>query len=189
MSTMPNSRTQDIRPERSAPANWRGDGAGRFADSLARRFASVRQASMRLRQPLNAEDCQAQSMPDASPAKWHLAHTTWFFEQFVLQPFLPVYQPHHPQFAFLFNSYYNAVGPRHQRPHRGLLTRPALAEVERYRLSVDAAVLELIDTADGPLLRELQPLIELGMHHEQQHQELLLTDIKHLLWSSPLRPA
>jgi ergothioneine biosynthesis protein EgtB len=150
---------------------------------------AVRSASMRLREPLSAEDCQVQSMPDASPVKWHLAHTTWFYEQFILDR-LPGYKPHHPQFSFLFNSYYNAVGQRNERPRRGHITRPSLEEVELYRHTIDAAMLDLLADDNPPVPRdELQALLEIGLNHEQQHQELLLTDLKHLLSCNPLRPA
>jgi ergothioneine biosynthesis protein EgtB len=159
----------------------------RPASSLAEAFTAVRAASMHLRQPLSDEDCQVQSMPDASPAKWHLAHTTWFYEQFILQRFRPGYTPHHPDFSFLFNSYYNAVGPRNERPRRGLITRPSLKEVEIYRHAVDAAMLDLLEDSD--LAQNLRPLLEIGLNHEQQHQELLLTDLKHLLSCNPLHPA
>jgi ergothioneine biosynthesis protein EgtB len=159
----------------------------RAAGGLAGAYTAVRSASMRLRQPLSDEDCQVQSMPDASPVKWHLAHTTWFFEQFILQRYAAGYTTHHPQFAYLFNSYYNAVGPRNERPRRGLITRPSLREIEIYRHSVDAAMLELLSTPGAA--DELRPLLEIGLNHEQQHQELLITDVKHLLSCNPLWPA
>jgi ergothioneine biosynthesis protein EgtB len=127
-------------------------------------------------------------MPDASPAKWHLAHTSWFFEQFLLKPLLPQYAPFRAGFEFLFNSYYQAVGPMHQRPERGLLTRPTVKEVFAYREHVDEAMLKLLDLRgedDG----QLNPLVKLGLNHEQQHQELMLTDIKHLFSRNPLLPA
>lgn len=126
-----------------------------------------------------------QSMPDASPTKWHRAHTTWFFETFVLSRFAPGYRPFDADFAYLFNSYYEAVGPRHPRPARGLLTRPTVVEVGRYRAHVDAAMAALLATAPAAAM----PLVELGLHHEQQHQELLLTDIKHAFAQNPTDPA
>jgi ergothioneine biosynthesis protein EgtB len=126
-------------------------------------------------------------MPDASPAKWHLAHTTWFFETFVLQRHDEQRAPFNPAFRYLFNSYYNAVGERYPRPQRGLLSRPALAEVLAYRDRIESDVAELL--ARGALSPQLQALVELGLHHEQQHQELILTDVKHLLSCNPLRPA
>jgi len=155
-------------------------------DVLAQRFDAVRGASVALAKPLTAEDAMVQSMPDASPAKWHLAHTTWFFEQFVLGA-LPGYQPVDAHWAFLFNSYYDSVGPMHARPLRGVLSRPTLAQVLAYRAEVDARVQDAFarDCFDMPARQR----IELGLQHEQQHQELLLTDIKHAFWCNPLRPA
>jgi ergothioneine biosynthesis protein EgtB len=155
------------------------------APSLAERFTEVRRHTLALAEPLSAEDQCVQSMPDASPTKWHLAHSTWFFETLVLQAHAANYRPFDERYAYLFNSYYEALGPRHPRPQRGLLTRPALAEVLRYRAHVDAAMHEFLSRADEATLR----LIELGLHHEQQHQELLLTDVKHLLSLNPLLPA
>jgi ergothioneine biosynthesis protein EgtB len=150
-------------------------------------FAHVRQRSTHLAEPLSAEDCCAQSMPDASPVKWHLAHTTWFFETFVLEPREAGFKPFHPAFRVLFNSYYNNVGAKHPRPHRGLLTRPGLDEVRAYRADVDRRVMRLL--AARPADAELAGLIQLGLQHEQQHQELLLTDVKHLLAQNPTWPA
>jgi ergothioneine biosynthesis protein EgtB len=126
-------------------------------------------------------------MPDASPVKWHLGHTTWFFETFVLSRHDPGRAPFHPSFRVLFNSYYNAVGDKHPRPERGLLTRPALDEVMAYRARIDEELGRLLER--GALAPELRALVELGTHHEQQHQELILTDLKHLLSCSPLKPA
>jgi len=157
-------------------------------DDLVHRFRSVRGHTEQLRAPLSAEDCVAQSMDDASPTKWHLAHTSWFFETFVLEPGLSGYRPFHPDFRVLFNSYYQQVGPQHPRPRRGLLTRPSLDEVLAYRAHVDAQVLELLAHGNGRA-EPLAAVIELGLHHEQQHQELILTDAKHLLGANPLRPA
>jgi len=151
------------------------------------RFKSVRELTRRLAAPLSAEDCAIQSMPEASPTKWHLAHTTWFFETFVLAKIDPRRQPYHPQFKFLFNSYYNAVGDRHPRPQRGLLSRPSLDEVLAYRHRIETDVLDAI--AGGKLAADVQALIDLGIQHEQQHQELILTDVKHMLSCNPLRPA
>src|SRR5207302_2246844 len=128
------------------------------------------------------------SMPDASPAKWHLAHTTWFFETFLLAAFDPAHEPFHPHYGYLFNSYYNAVGDRLPRPRRGLLTRPTVAEVYRYRAHVDSRMDRLLAGAGPDRLARLRPLVELGLNHEQQHQELLLTDPKHALGANPLRP-
>jgi len=157
----------------------------------AREFEQVRQRSLHLAEPLSSEDCCAQSMPDASPIKWHLAHTTWFFETFILEPHEPGFRPFHPAFRVLFNSYYNGVGARHPRPQRGLLTRPAYDEVLAWRHDVDARIACLLQAGpqDGEPARELAALVELGMQHEQQHQELMLTDVKHLLAQNPLAPA
>jgi len=153
---------------------------------LADQYQAVRQQSLALARPLSAEDAMVQSMPDASPAKWHLAHTTWFFERFVLGA-RPGYRPLQPEWHFLFNSYYETIGPAHARPQRGLLSRPSLAQVLDYRAQVDQQVMTLLrdDALDQDTLNHLQ----LGLQHEQQHQELLLTDIKHALWSNPLQPA
>lgn len=156
-------------------------------DNLAALFHRVRAATEKLAHGLSAEDCAIQSMPDASPVKWHLAHTTWFFETFVLAPNLRGYRPFDPAYRVLFNSYYNAVGDKHPRPERGMLSRPGLDEVLAYRRHVDQAMHRLL--ADTPVSLALAELIELGSHHEQQHQELILTDLKHLLSRNPLRPA
>ena len=149
------------------------------------RYQQVRQVSEKICQPLAIEDYTIQSMPDVSPPKWHLAHTTWFFETFLLLPYLPGYTVFHPQFGYLFNSYYEAVGARHPRHQRGLLSRPTVAEVYRYRAHVDRAMMELLCSVEHP---DLADLLILGLHHEQQHQELLLTDIKHILALNPLHP-
>ena len=153
--------------------------------SVAARFRQVRGRTTELCADLSAEDLQLQSMPDTSPGKWHLAHTTWFFEQFVLSRDSN-YQPHDPAWNYLFNSYYQSVGPMHARPRRGMLSRPSLDEVRDYRLRIDDAVLTLLERTDDA---ELAGLVELGLQHEQQHQELLLTDIKHAFWCNPLQPA
>ena len=157
-------------------------------NALAARFAEVRGTSLALAEGLSDADQTVQSMPDASPTKWHLAHTTWFFETFVLAPHRSGYRAYDPRFAYLFNSYYEQAGPRHPRPQRGMLTRPSAAEVVAYRHHVDEAMAELLDAADA-LPPAVADLIELGLHHEQQHQELLLTDLLHLLAQNPLRPA
>ena len=153
--------------------------------SLQERFYATRAQSERLAAPLSAEDCALQSMPDASPVKWHLAHTSWFFETFVLAQAIAGYQPFHPQFRSLFNSYYVGVGARHPRPQRGLLSRPSLDEVLSYRHHVNLRINALLD-AGAPAW---SALIELGVQHEQQHQELILTDLKHLFAQNPLAPA
>jgi ergothioneine biosynthesis protein EgtB len=152
-----------------------------------RRYDAVRRRSLMLAEPLSDEDCCAQSMADASPIKWHLAHTTWFFETFILERFERDFQPFHPAFRVLFNSYYNGVGDRHPRPQRGLLTRPSMAQVRAYRANVDARIACLV--AANAHDEALQSLLELGMQHEQQHQELMLTDVKHLLAQNALYPA
>jgi ergothioneine biosynthesis protein EgtB len=159
---------------------------GDAVDDLARRFQHTRAFSMQLAAPLSAEDAMLQSMPDASPAKWHLAHTSWFFEHFVLAT-LPGYRRWNPQWDYLFNSYYTSIGPAHARPQRGLLSRPSLNQVRDYRDAVDAAVARALAT--GALGSQARRHLELGIAHEQQHQELLLTDIKHALWCNPLQPA
>ncbi len=156
-------------------------------NDLLSRFAAVRRHSLALAEPLSAEDCCAQSMPDASPVKWHLAHTTWFFETFVLEPNEVGFRPFHPAFRVLFNSYYNGVGAKHPRPQRGLLTRPALSEVLAYRANVEQRMQALLARRGGDAA--LQGLVELGLQHEQQHQELLLTDVLHLLSCNPMAPA
>jgi ergothioneine biosynthesis protein EgtB len=158
------------------------------ADATAARFAEVRATSLALAEGLSEADQTVQSMPDASPTKWHLAHTTWFFETFILTPHQPGYKPYDPRFGYLFNSYYEQAGPRHPRPQRGLLTRPSAAEVVSYRHHVDDAMGAFLTGADE-IAPALADLIELGLHHEQQHQELLLTDILHMLAQNPLRPA
>jgi ergothioneine biosynthesis protein EgtB len=157
----------------------------------ADRYASVRDLTEALARPLSAEDQTIQSMPDASPTKWHRAHTTWFFETFLLRGNHAgnhAYEPFDPSYEYLFNSYYETVGPRHPRAERGLLSRPSVEDVGRYRAHVDTAMAEFIDAghADDP---DVASLVELGLHHEQQHQELLLMDIKHTLSVSPLLPA
>jgi ergothioneine biosynthesis protein EgtB len=152
-------------------------------------FRIVRAETDRRAAPLSAEDQVVQSMPDASPTKWHRAHTTWFFEQFLLRPHAPDYRPLDERFAFLFNSYYVAAGPRYDRPKRGLVTRPDVAEVAAYRAHVDHAVEQLIETADENALSALLPIVEIGLHHEQQHQELILTDILHAFSHNPTHPA
>jgi ergothioneine biosynthesis protein EgtB len=153
------------------------------------RFEAIRRETEALAANLSPEDQAIQSMPDVSPTKWHLAHTTWFFETFLLLPHGRGYQPFDPAFAYLFNSYYEAVGPRHPRPQRGLLSRPSVAAVGAYRDRVTAAMLRLIDETGDAAWREIAPLLALGMHHEQQHQELILMDIKHVFSVNPLLPA
>lgn len=155
---------------------------------LLARFRTVRAFSRTLCEPLRVEDYVVQSMPDVSPTKWHLAHTTWFFETFVLRRAQPDVPAFHPAYGYLFNSYYNLVGPQYPRPQRGLLARPTVDEVLAYRTHVDRRMVELL-ASDRALDDETGRLIEVGLHHEQQHQELMLTDIKHVFGSNPLEPA
>src|SRR5258706_2187272 len=154
--------------------------------SLLERYLAVREVTRKLAEPLSPEDCAIQSMPDASPTKWHLAHTSWFFETFILEPSGKAYRPFHPAFRVLFNSYYNGVGDKHPRPQRGLLSRPSLDDVLAYRAHVDAALASQLQS--GTMTAEGLALVELGIQHEQQHQELIVTDLKHLLSCNPLKP-
>ncbi len=156
---------------------------------LRDRLAAVRRQTEALAAELTPEDQAIQSMPDVSPTKWHLAHTTWFFETFLLCRFADRYRVFDANFAYLFNSYYEAVGPRHPRPQRGLLSRPSAPRIADYRDCVSAAMDRLIERADGATWAAAAPLIELGIHHEQQHQELILMDIKHVFSVNPLLPA
>ncbi|HVZ47317.1 MAG TPA: ergothioneine biosynthesis protein EgtB [Gemmatimonadaceae bacterium] len=156
--------------------------------SLAARYAAVRAQTERLCAPLQVEDYVVSSMPDVSPTKWHLAHTSWFFETFLLADHDPSYRTPDARYAYLFNSYYVQAGERHCRAQRGLVTRPTVEEVFAYRAHVDAAVLRLCDRIAGDAAHPAWKVIELGIHHEQQHQELLLTDIKHVFWMNPMRP-
>jgi len=164
------------------------DPAG-LAHRLEQAFLTVRNETERRAAPLSPEDQQIQSMPDASPIKWHRAHTTWFWEQFLLGEHSPGYRLFHPDFAFLFNSYYVSAGPRHARGHRGDITRPSASEVGAYRSHVDAAVVKFFRESGEEQLRGLVPLIEVGLNHEQQHQELMLTDILHAFAQNPIYPA
>ena len=151
-------------------------------------FREVRGFTESICEPLATEDYCIQSMPDVSPTKWHLAHTTWFFERFILSSYVADYQPHHPQYNYLFNSYYNTIGPQHCRVRRGTLSRPTVEEVYDYRRTIDGRLVTLLESADDTTLAELEPLVTLGLHHEQQHQELMLTDLKHVFSSNPLLP-
>jgi ergothioneine biosynthesis protein EgtB len=162
--------------------------ASRPTASLADDFRHVRAFTEELCEPLEIEDYVVQSMPDCSPTKWHLAHVSWFFETFILGPSVPGYASLHPQYTYLFNSYYNAIGERHCRPKRGLISRPTVKDTYRYRAYVDEHMLNLLETADERLLERITPLVVLGLHHEQQHQELLVTDLKHALAENPLHP-
>ncbi len=151
-------------------------------------FQTVRAETERRAAPLSAEDQNVQSMADASPIKWHRAHTTWFFETFLLKAHDADYREFDARFGFLFNSYYVAAGPRHARPERGLITRPTVEEVAAYRAHVDAAVARLLQGADAAMLKKIVPIVEIGLHHEQQHQELMLTDVLHAFAQNPTDP-
>jgi ergothioneine biosynthesis protein EgtB len=157
-------------------------------EALLARFHRVRNFTNSLCSGLEPEDYVVQSMPDVSPTKWHLAHTTWFFETFILKRFLAGYRAEIPQYAYLFNSYYNAAGDMHRRDLRGLISRPTVGETQRYRASIDLHIDQLLSNADEKLAYEIEPLVILGIHHEQQHQELLITDIKHVFAQNPLHP-
>ena len=152
-------------------------------------YQKVRHFTEYLCEPLVTEDYVVQSMPDVSPTKWHIAHVSWFFETLLLLPNVPGYRSLHPQYAYLFNSYYNTLGERHCRPHRGLISRPTVKEAYEYRRYVDEHMLNFLEHLDEQRLEELAPMITLGFHHEQQHQELIVTDIKHVLSCNPLYPA
>jgi ergothioneine biosynthesis protein EgtB len=176
--------------ERAAPvAASQGQRGGEDrAANLLERFRQVRGFSERLCATLEPEDYVVQSMPDVSPTKWHLAHTSWFFETFILKVWMPEYQPEVPEYAYLFNSYYNAAGDMHRRDLRGLISRPTVAEAYRFRRSIDAHIQELIESADDDLIEQIGPVFTIGLNHEQQHQELLVTDIKHVFAQNPLHP-
>jgi ergothioneine biosynthesis protein EgtB len=188
---MPGSAASQ-RVDESAADVLRNGGAGQPPAADPRRFwleayRAVRAETERRTALLSAEDQVVQSMPDASPTKWHRAHVTWFFEEFLLRKFAAGYQPFDERFGYLFNSYYVAAGPRHARPQRGLITRPGAAEVTAYRAHVDQAVASLIESTND--LAPLTPIIEIGLNHEQQHQELLLTDILHAFSFNATHPA
>jgi ergothioneine biosynthesis protein EgtB len=157
-------------------------------ERLRDRFHQIRKFTNALCIGLEPEDCVVQSMPDVSPTKWHLAHTTWFFETFLLKKFVPGYRAEIPEYAYLFNSYYNAAGDMHRRDLRGLISRPTVSQAQRYRASVDSHIDDLLSNPDESLLDEIEPILILGIHHEQQHQELLITDIKHVFAQNPLYP-
>jgi ergothioneine biosynthesis protein EgtB len=191
MSSLLNNPVFD-RPERNqsgtGPGSENRAGAREAGKGLAKRLFDTRAHSLSLAKPLSAEDMTVQASDDASPTKWHLAHVTWFFENFVLVPYLDGYRIFDEDFNFCFNSYYEALGPRHPRAKRGLLTRPSAEQVLAYRHHVDEALHRLVE-ADGAVEGDVAGLIELGINHEQQHQELLLTDILALFAANPLRPA
>jgi len=178
----PAVRLHDTAGEDTALAEPPGDSRRFWLDA----FSTVRAETERRTAPLSAEDQVVQSMPDASPTKWHRAHVTWFFEEFLLRRFAPAYRPFDERFAYLFNSYYVAAGPRHARPQRGLITRPGVAETTAYRAHVDAAVATLIETTND--FEAVRSIVEIGLHHEQQHQELLLTDILHAFAQNATHP-
>jgi ergothioneine biosynthesis protein EgtB len=157
-------------------------------ERLRDRFHQIRNFTNSLCAGLEPEDCVVQSMPDVSPTKWHLAHTTWFFETFILKKFVPGYRAEIPEYAYLFNSYYNAAGDMHRRDLRGLISRPTVSQARRYRASVDSHIDDLLSNPDESLLDEMEAILVLGFHHEQQHQELLITDIKHVFAQNPLYP-
>jgi len=181
------STAGDVRP---GPVGlWPDRRVGNPAGAWAHAYRCVREETERRAARLSAEDQVVQSMADASPIKWHRAHTTWFFEQFVLAPHLAGYRSFDERFAYLFNSYYVAVGARHARPKRGLVTRPDCEEVARYRAHVDAAMQSLLQSSSGDALDGVIPVLEIGLHHEQQHQELMLTDILHAFSENPTAPA
>jgi ergothioneine biosynthesis protein EgtB len=164
------------------------DAGGMRSEHLLARFHQIRDFTNALCTNLEAEDFVVQSMPDVSPTKWHLSHTTWFFETFILKKFVPGYHADVPEYAYLFNSYYNAAGDMHRRDLRGLIARPTVSEAQRYRSSIDAHIDNLLSDADESLIGEIEPILVLGIHHEQQHQELLITDIKHVFAQNPLYP-
>jgi ergothioneine biosynthesis protein EgtB len=164
-------------------------GCDDLRSDFLRRYAQVRSATEALCDPLVTEDYIVQSMPDVSPTKWHLAHTSWFFETFLLKPHLNAYREFNPHFGYLFNSYYVTVGDRHCRQNRGLLSRPTVDEVYAYRRHIDEQMRRMLGELPDASLGALAPIIELGLNHEQQHQELMLMDIKHVFWVNPLRPA
>src|SRR5947209_3494981 len=156
------------------------------AETLLTQFTMVRQQTEALTAPLSPEDQMVQSCPEASPAKWHMAHTSWFFETFILSAHLPGYRPLDSRFRDLFNSYYNAIGQQPDKALRNTFSRPALDDVRKYRAHIDEHMLKLIQPA---MSSDVRKLVVLGLNHEQQHQELIVTDIKHAFWSNPLRPA
>ncbi len=173
------------------PTEWISDPGDQdhHRDRLLRSYQTVRSLSKRISSPLSPEDQTAQSMPDASPIKWHLAHTTWFFETFLLIPYLSGYEEMDPVYGHLFNSYYHTVGTMHARPRRGLLTRPSCDQVVAYRARTDEAMERLLKEGREEDWPDIAMRLEIGLHHEQQHQELMLTDLKHLLSCNPALPA
>jgi ergothioneine biosynthesis protein EgtB len=183
MQQSPVTRSRPEQPPADA-----SKGTGEARETLAARFEQVRAETESLVEPLSPEDQNLQSMPAASPAKWHRAHTTWFFETFVLERFDADYRCFDPSFVELFNSYYNGIGRQHPRPMRSLLSRPDAEQVGRYRRTVDKAVERFVEQASDGAFEQAAPVLELGLHHEQQHQELILTDLKHAFSYNPLAP-
>lgn len=181
-------QTAVAKESRRATAESRSRPDSPSPENLLGRFHEVRNFTGKLSENLAPEDCVVQSMPDVSPAKWHLAHTTWFFETFILKKWVTGYRDAVPEYAYLFNSYYNAAGTMHRRDLRGLISRPTVEETKKYRTSINSDINDLIEGADEKLLREIEPILTLGIHHEQQHQELLVTDIKHVFAQNPLYP-
>jgi ergothioneine biosynthesis protein EgtB len=173
----------------ATPQTTQDSDSSAITHRLSEAFLKVRQETERRAASLSPEDQLVQSMPDASPAKWHRAHVTWFWEQFLLVEHAPGYQVYHPDYAYLFNSYYVSAGPRHARAQRGHLTRPGADDVTAYRRHVDAAVIRFFTEADDDKLNALVPVLEVGFNHEQQHQELMLTDILHAFAQNPIPPA
>jgi len=182
---MPRTAARSPIADKSAPRIVAFDPRARMLQA----YRTVRTETERRAAPLSEEDQQIQSMPDASPIKWHRAHTTWFFEQFVLVPHAPGYKIFDERFSFLFNSYYVAAGPRHARPERGLITRPSVKDVEAYRAHIDAAMVQFIETVPDDKAAEIFTLVDIGLHHEQQHQELMFTDLLHAFAQNPFDPA
>ncbi len=171
------SPTAAVTAEEITAAQTRADSAvPRRRSGLLSRFHQVRDFTVALCEGLAPEDCVVQSMPDVSPAKWHLAHTTWFFETFILRKWIAGYRSENAQYAYLFNSYYNAAGDMHRRDLRGLISRPTVTETRRYRSAIDQRIDDFLSQADEKLLDEIEPIVGLGIHHEQQHQELLVTE-------------
>lgn len=158
-------------------------------ETLAKHYNKIRSQTLKLSEPLSVEDCCIQTLPEVSPTKWHLAHTSWFFETLILKRAISSYSDFHPQFQYLFNSYYNSLGEQFPRPQRGLLSRPTLEEIKNYREHVDQAMMDFLQNGEDSKINQFASLIEIGLHHEQQHQELLLTDIKNVLAFNPLNPA
>jgi ergothioneine biosynthesis protein EgtB len=189
LSCLEKNVTKQASATAPAPLSSPSADLGGLARNLEDAFLTVRDETERRASPLSPEDQQIQSMPDASPTKWHRAHTTWFWEQFLLGEHCAGYRPFHPDFAFLFNSYYVSAGPRHSRNHRGDITRPSADQVGAYRKYVDAAVVKFFREAGEDKLREIAPLVEVGLNHEQQHQELMFTDILHAFAQNPIPPA